>query len=45
MNTIALLIAVCIYYYQIKHRPKQKHLLPYHNNSNKLKEININNII
>ena len=34
-----------IYCYQIKHKSKEKHLLPYHNNSNNLKEININIII
>ena len=28
--TIALLIAVSIYCYLIKHRTKQKHLLPFH---------------
>ena len=34
--TIALLLAVSNYCYQIKHRSKQKHLLPSHNTSNKL---------
>ena len=43
--TIVLLIAVSIYYYLIKYRAKQKHLLPYHNNSNKLKEIDFNDKI
>ena len=33
--TIALLIDVSIYCYLIKHRPKQKHLLPFHNTNNK----------
>ena len=38
--TIALLIAVSIYcYYLIKHREKQKHLLPFHFKNYKLKEI------
>ena len=45
LNTRALLIAVSIYFYLIKHRSKQKQLLPYHDISNKLKGININNII
>ena len=40
--TIALLIAVSIYL--IKHRSKQKHLLPYHDTS-KLKETDITNIL
>ena len=43
--TIALLIAVSVYCYLIKYRVKQKHLLPYHYTSNKLKEINVNKII
>ena len=37
--TIALLIAVIIYCYLIKYRAKQKHLLPFHVTSSKLKEI------
>ena len=37
--TIALLIAVSIYCHLIKHRAKQKHLLPYHVINNNLKEI------
>ena len=36
--TIALLIAVSIYCYLIKYGAKQKHLLPFHNINNKLKE-------
>ena len=36
--TIALLIAVSIYCYLIKYGVKQKHLLPFHNINNKLKE-------
>ena len=43
--TIALLIAISIHCYLIKYRSKQKYLLAYHNTSEKLKEININNII
>ena len=45
LNTRALLITVSIYFYLIKHRSKQKQLLPYHDTSNKFKGININNII
>ena len=37
--TIALLIAVSIYYYLIKYQAKQKHLLPFHFTNNELKEI------
>ena len=37
--TIALLIAVSIYYYLIKYQPKQKYLLPFHFTNNQLKEI------
>ena len=36
--TIALLIVVTIYYYLIKYRAKQKHLLPFHVTNNKLKK-------
>ena len=43
--TIALLIAISIFYYQIKHRSKQKELLSHHHTSNKLKEIDINDVI
>ena len=39
LTTIALLIAVSIYYYLIKYQAKQKHLLPLHFKNNKLKEI------
>ena len=35
--TTALLIAVSIYRYLIKHRAKQKHLLPFQNTNNELK--------
>ena len=35
--TIALLIAVSIYYCLIKCRAKSKHLLPFHDTNNKLK--------
>ena len=37
--TVALLLAVSNYCYQIKHRSKQKHLLPSHNTSNKFKKM------
>ena len=37
INYIALMIAVSIYYYLIKYRAKQKHLLPYYTTNNKLK--------
>ena len=37
--TISLFIAVSIYCYLIKHRAKQKHLLPFHVTNNELKEI------
>ena len=43
--SMSLLIAVSIYYCFIKHRPKQTNLLPCRDTSNKLKEININDII
>ena len=36
--TIALLIAVSIYYYLIKYWAKQKQLLPFHSTNNILKE-------
>ena len=36
---VALLIAVSIYYYLIKYRATQKHLLPFHVRSNELKEM------
>ena len=37
--TIALWITVSIYCYLIKYRVKLKHLLPFHNTNNKLKEL------
>ena len=37
--TIALLVVISIYYYLIKYRAKQKHLLPFHVTNNELKEI------
>ena len=37
-----LLIIVSIYFYLIKHRSEQEHLLPYHDDSNKLKGTDIN---
>ena len=36
---IALLIVVPIYRYLIKHRSKQKHLLPFHVTNNELKQV------
>ena len=43
--TIALLIAVSIYCYLIIYRSKNNDLLPYREINNKLKEIDINDII
>ena len=40
--TIAILIAISIYYYLIKFQAKQKHLLPFHDTQ--LREVDINNI-
>ena len=37
--TIALLIAVSIYCYLIKYQAKQKHLLPFLNTNNELKQV------
>ena len=37
--TIALLIAVNIYYYLIKYWTKQKHLIPFHITNNKLRDV------
>ena len=37
--TIALLTVVSIYCYLIKHRAKQKHLLPFQDTNNELEEI------
>ena len=37
--SIALLIAVSIYCCLIKYRPKQKHLLPFHNTNNELRTV------
>ena len=37
--TIALLIAVSIQCYLIKYRAKQKHLLPFHDTNNELKQV------
>ena len=36
--TIAFLIAVSNYFYLIKYRAKQKHLLPFYNTNNELKQ-------
>ena len=45
--TVSLLIIVSVYYfyYHIRHWSKQKHTLPYYHSNNKLKEIDVNNII
>ena len=43
--TVGLLIAVNIYHFRIKYWSQQKQLLPCHDTSDKLKEININDII
>ena len=45
LTTISLLIAVSIYCCFIKNRPKQRHLLQYHDTNNKFKETDFNNII
>ena len=37
--TVALLITVCSYCYLIKYRAKRKHLLPFHNTNNELKQV------
>ena len=37
--TIVLLIAVSIQCYLIKYRAKQKHLLPFHDTNNELKQV------
>ena len=37
--TIPLLIVVSIYGHLIKHQAKQKHLLPFHNTNNELREV------
>ena len=39
LGTIALLTAVSVYCYLIKHQAKQKDLLPFHFTNNGLKEI------
>ena len=36
---IALLIALSIYCYFVKYQAKKKHLLPFHNTNNKLREV------
>ena len=36
---IAVLIAVSIYCYLIKNKTKQKHMLPFHNTNNELKQV------
>ena len=43
--TIAVLLAVSIYCYLMKHRSKQEHLLSYYGTSNDLREIDFNNLI
>ena len=42
--TIALLIDVSIYCHLIKHKTKEKHLLPFYITNNELKKFCINNI-
>ena len=42
--TVVLQIAVSVYYYVIKYRAKQKHLLPFHNTDNKLNKFCIDSI-
>ena len=37
--TIALLIAVSVYCYLIKHKAKQKYLLPFYITNNEIKEV------
>ena len=37
--TVELLTAVSIYSYLIKYRAKQKHLLPFHDTNNELREV------
>ena len=37
--TVALLITVCSYCTLIKYRAKRKHLLPFHNTNNELKQV------
>ena len=37
--TIALLISVSIYCYLIKYQAKQKHLIPFHDTNNELKQV------
>ena len=39
LTTITLLRVVSIYFYLIKYQAKQKHLLPFHNTTNELKEV------
>ena len=39
LNTIALLIPVSICCYLMKYQAKQKHLLPFHDKSYKLKQV------
>ena len=39
LTAIALSRVVSIYFYLIKYQAKQKHLLPFHNTTNELKEV------
>ena len=39
LTSTALLIAVSIYCYLIKYQAKQKHLLPFHDTNNELREV------
>ena len=45
--TMLLLIidGIYYYYYHLKHRSKQKQILPYHDSNDKLKYISITNIM
>ena len=45
MITTALFIAVSIYCCLIKYQAKQKHLLPFHDTNNELREVYINKCI
>ena len=42
--SLLFVISISCYFYYTKYWSKQKHLLPYHGTSNKLKGIDINNI-
>ena len=42
---LLVIFSVHYYYYHIKHQSKQKQILPYYHSNNKLKGINITNIM